>query len=97
MRRPIRQFLEGIAAEKAPCPSLKFSVFHLLLAMELVAKKPMGRSKLAHNLNVGEDAMRTVIGRLKNAGLITTSKAGCNFTNEGLNLWKEYSSIVKKG
>jgi len=75
---------------------LKFSIFHLLLALELVAEKPMGRSTLAHKLNVGEGAIRTIIGRLKNAGLITTSKAGCNLTKEGLNLWKEYSSIVKK-
>jgi predicted transcriptional regulator len=89
MRCPIRQFFEGIAAEKAPGPSLKFSVFHLLLAMKLVATKPMGRSKLAHKLNVGEDAIRTVIGRLKNAGLITISKAGGNLTKDGLNLWKE--------
>ncbi len=64
--------------------------------MELVAKKPMGRSKLAHKLNVWEGAIRTIIGRLKNAGLITTSKAECNLTKENLNLWKEYSSIVKK-
>jgi predicted transcriptional regulator len=89
MRCPIKQFLEGIAAEKAPGPSFKFSVFHLLLAMKLVATKPMGRNKLAHKLNVGEDAIRTVIGRLKNAGLITISKAGCGLTKDGLNLWKE--------
>jgi Mn-dependent DtxR family transcriptional regulator len=96
MRRPIRRFFEGIVAEKVPGQSLKFSVFHMLLAIELVAEKPVGRSKLAPELNVGEGAVRTIIGRLKNAGLITISKAGCSLTKDGLNLWKEYSSIVKK-
>jgi predicted transcriptional regulator len=96
MCRPLRQFLEEIAAEKAPGPSLKFSVFHMLIAIELVAEKPTGRNKLAQKLNVGEGTVRTLVGRLKNAGLITISKGGCSLTKEGLGLWKEFSSIFKK-
>jgi predicted transcriptional regulator len=96
MRRPLRQFLEEIAGEKAPGPPLKFSVLHMLFALELIAEKPIGRNKLAQKLNVGEGAVRTILGRLEDAGLIVISKAGCSLTKEGTSLWKEYSSVVKK-
>lgn len=96
MRRPLRQFLEEISGEKAPGPPLKFSVLHMLLALELIAEKPIGRNKLSQKLNVGEGAVRTILGRLEDAGLIVISKAGCSLTKEGTSLWKEYSSVVKK-
>ena len=91
-----RHFLEETIKEKAPGPSPTFSVFHLLLAIELVAENPVGRGKLAQSLGVGEGAVRTILGRLTDAGLITTSKAGCKLTKKGLDIWKEYSSIVRK-
>jgi predicted transcriptional regulator len=91
-----RQLLEKIVTEKAPGPSPTFSVFHLLRAIELIAEKTTGRSKLAEDLNVGEGAVRTVIGRLKDAGLVATSKAGCTLTNKGLELWKECKSVFEK-
>jgi predicted transcriptional regulator len=91
-----KQLLEKITIEKAPSPSPTFSIFHMLRAIELIAEKTIGRSKLAENLNVGEGAVRTIIGRLKDAGLVATSKNGCSLTNKGLRLWKEYKSIFKK-
>lgn len=91
-----KQLLEKITIEKAPGPSPTFSIFHMLRAIELIAEKTIGRSKLAENLNVGEGAVRTIIGRLKDAGLVATSKNGCSLTNKGLRLWKEYKSIFKK-
>jgi len=96
MPHVFKWLLEAIAGEKAPGPSPTFSVLHMLRAMELIAEKSTGRSKLADNLNVGEGAVRTMIGRLKDAGLVITSKAGCSLTHEGLRLWKEYKSIFKK-
>ena len=91
-----KQLLEKITTEKAPGPSPTFSVFHMLRAIELMAEKTIGRSKLAEKLNVGEGAVRTIIGRLKDAGLVATSKTGCALTNKGLRLWKEYKSVFKK-
>lgn len=88
--------VEEIIHEKAPGPSPKFTIFHIMHAIELIAQKPIGRSKLAEELNVGEGVIRTVIGRLRSAELITTSKAGCILTDKGLNFWKEYKSIFKK-
>ena len=91
-----KQLLEKITSEKAPGPSPTFSVFHMLRAIELMTEKPIGRSKLAENLNVGEGAARTIISRLKDAGLVATSKAGCALTNKGWKLLEEYRSIFEK-
>jgi len=91
-----KQLLEKITREKAPGPSPTFSVFHMLRAVEFIAEKTIGRSRLAENLEVGEGVIRTVIERLKDAGLIETSKAGCTLTNKGLRLWREYTSVFKK-
>ena len=91
-----KQRLEKIAAEKAPGPSPSFSVFHLLRAIELVAMKTMGRARLADGLNVGEGAVRTILERLKDDGLVAISRDGCALTSEGLRLLKEYRSIFEK-
>jgi len=92
----LKQLLERIAGEKAPGPSPTFSIFHLLLAFELIAEKKIGRAKLAENLNVGEGAIRTIINRLKAASLIETSKTGCFLSRKGLAMWEKYKSIFKK-
>lgn len=95
---PVRlnHLLGKLVTEKAPGPSPSFSVFHLLLALELVAKKSVGRKKLAEELKIGEGVTRTMIGRLVDAGLIVTSKAGCSLTEKGAKLWKEHESVLKK-
>ena len=91
-----KQILEKIASEKAPGPTPSFTVIHLLLAIELIAKKETGRGKLAENLGVGEGTIRTILGRLKDAGVVEISKAGCSLTDSGLRLWKEYTSAFNK-
>ena len=91
-----KQLLEKIAGEKAPGPSPSFSLFHMVQAIELIAEGTIGRNKLAENLNVGEGAIRTIVERLKNAGLIAVSRAGCTLTSKGVKLSKEYKSAMKK-
>jgi predicted transcriptional regulator len=90
------RLMEEIMSEKAPGPSPTFSVFHMMLAIELIAKKPIGRNALAERLKVGEGAVRTIISRLRDADLVITSKAGCSLTEKGLSVWKEYTSILQK-
>jgi predicted transcriptional regulator len=65
-------------------------MFHIFYALELMAKKPIGRNKLAAKLDVGEGAIRTIIKRLKDSGLIVTSKEGCLLTDQGLSVWKNF-------
>ncbi|MBX5327766.1 MAG: DUF4443 domain-containing protein [Candidatus Bathyarchaeota archaeon] len=96
MPHTLKQVLEKLSSEKAPGPSPTFSALHLLHAIELISEKTIGRGKLAQKLNVGEGAIRTLIERLKNADLITTSKTGCSLTSKGMKLWREYATVVKK-
>ena len=71
-------------------------MFHIFYALELMSEKTIGRNKLAEKLNVGEGAIRTIISRLIDAGLIATSKEGCTLTSKGLRTWKEFEEAFPK-
>lgn len=90
MSSPFKRLIESLASPKGPGPSTTFSMFHIFYALELMAKKPIGRNKLAAKLDVGEGAIRTIIKRLKDSGLIVTSKEGCLLTDQGLSVWKNF-------
>jgi predicted transcriptional regulator len=96
MTPQFKKFIESLASPKGPGPSTTFSMFHLFYALELMAEKSIGRTKLAEKLNVGDGAIRTIISRLKDAGLIVTSKEGCNLTDKGLSVWKNFAEVFPK-
>lgn len=90
MTSTLKEFISSLAGTKAPGPNTTFTVFHIFYALELMAKKTIGRNKLAEKMSVGEGAVRTIISRLMDANLITTSKEGCTLTSKGLRTWKEF-------
>ena len=90
MAASLKKFIQGLAGKKAPGPSTTFTVFHIFYALELMSQKPIGRNNLAKKLCVGDGAVRTIISRLRNAGLIETSKEGCSLTEKGLNVWRQF-------
>ena len=45
---------------------------------------------------MGDGAVRTIIGRLVDAGLVETSKEGCNLTKKGLDIWGQFKEIFPK-
>jgi len=96
MPHKIKKLLEEISREKAPGPAPTFSVWHILKTLELAAEKSIGRTKLAEELKIGQGAARTIINRLKVAGLISTSKMGCTLTEKGRKLWEEYKRVLWK-
>ncbi|MFB3889734.1 MAG: DUF4443 domain-containing protein [Candidatus Bathyarchaeia archaeon] len=71
-------------------------MFHIFYALELIGEKTIGRNKLAEKMNVGEGAIRTIISRLVDAGLVTTSKEGCTLTAKGKRVWKEFEEAFPK-
>src|SRR5512136_231652 len=92
----LKKLMQEIAGKKAPGPSTTFTIFHVFYALEIMAQKPLGRNKLADKLNVGDGAVRTIISRLRDAGLIEASKEGCNLTKEGLDIWQQFEAIFPK-
>jgi predicted transcriptional regulator len=96
MPSDFKNFIESLARPKGPGPSTTFSMFHIFYALELMAEKPIGRNKVAEKLNVGEGAIRTIVSRLKDAGLIVTSKEGCILTDKGLSTWKKFEEVFPK-
>jgi len=93
----IKKLLEGLLREKAPGPSPSFSLFHVIKALELTAREgPIGRGKLAKGLGTGGGTTRTLLNRLKDAGLIATSKPGCSLTSEGKKIWSRFQSIFPR-
>ena len=93
MTSTLKEFIKNLAATKAPGPSTTFTVFHVFYALELMFKNTIGRKKLAEKLNVGEGAVRTLISRLMDAGLMMTSKEGCKLTPKGLRVWGEFEAV----
>ncbi len=96
MAASLKKFMQQIAGKKAPGPSTTFTIFHVFYALELMAQKPLGRNKLAEKLDVGDGAVRTIISRLREAGLIETSKEGCNLTKKGMEVWRQFEEIFPK-
>jgi predicted transcriptional regulator len=96
MAASLKKFMQQIAGKKAPGPQTSFSIFHVFYALELLAQKPLGRNKLAEKLEVGDGAVRTIIGRLKEAGLIENSKEGCTLTKKGVEVWRRFEEIFPK-
>jgi predicted transcriptional regulator len=96
MAASLKKFIQEIAGKKAPGPSTTFTIFHIFYALELLAHKPLGRNKLAEKLNVGDGAVRTIISRLRDVGLIETSKEGCNLTEKGVEIWRQFEEIFPK-
>ncbi|HUK84296.1 MAG TPA: winged helix-turn-helix domain-containing protein [Candidatus Acidoferrum sp.] len=92
----LKKFIQEIAGKKAPGPSTSFTVFHIFYALELLSQQSLGRNKLASKLNVGDGAVRTIISRLRDAGLVETSKEGCSLTKEGLEVWGQFMEVFPK-
>ena len=89
----LKKFMQQIAGKKAPGPSTTFTIFHVFYALELMSQKHLGRNKLAEKLNVGDGAVRTIISRLKEAGLIETCKEGCILTKKGQEVWMQFEEV----
>jgi predicted transcriptional regulator len=96
MEISLKKFIQEVAGKKNPGPLTTFTVFHIFYALELMAQKPLGRDKLAKKLNVGDGAVRTIISRLKKAGLIETSEIGCSLTEKGLAVWRQFEQVFPK-
>ena len=93
MTLQFKQFVEGIAKQASPGPSTTFKTSHIFYALAILSEEPVGRNRLAKQLGVGEGAVRTIVSRLKQAGLIETAKEGCSLTGKGEELWNTLQEL----
>lgn len=92
----LKRLLKELTSEKAPGPSASFSEVHIVKALELIAEKPIGRSKLSKKLKLGEGATRTLIERLKERSLITVNRVGCIFSKKGEKSWNMFHAVFPR-
>ena len=84
----VKSLLERLVLEKAPGPTPSFTVFDIMKAFEVIAEAGfLGRGALSMRLGLGEGATRTLVARLTEAGLVSTSKSGCSLTEKGEETW----------
>jgi len=82
----ILQVIENAAIKIAPGKAPYFIEAHIVKALMIISRKPIGRVSLAKALGLGEGSIRTLIKHLENAGLIETSREGIFLTGSGQDL-----------
>jgi len=83
------------SGEARPGPQPTFSQYHIVRAILVLSRSPgIGRKKLAEALGMGEGVARTLLSRLRAAGLVETSRAGCILTEEARTLLESLLSRV---
>ncbi len=82
--------LLGMAEKTAPGRAPSYSAAYVMMALELLSHLGvLGRKQLAERLGLGEGAVRTMIGRLMDEGLVQTSRVGMRLTDEGRQLLED--------
>lgn len=83
-----------LAERREPGPSPGFRREHVLLAFFILgASKSIGRQALAAGSGVGEGSMRTILKKLRQAGLVKVDPAGIRLTAAGT---KAYQAVLKR-
>jgi hypothetical protein len=78
--------------EQGPSPG--FSVEHVVLAyLTLGSSRSVGRQALAASTGVGEGSMRTILKKLRKAGLVEIDPAGVRLTRTGV---RSYHAVLKE-
>ena len=91
----VKELLESLMAEKAHGPTPSFTVFDLMKILEIIAETQMvGRGRLSEKLGLGAGATRTLLARLTDADIISTSKGGCSLTEKGRKVWKNIKTVL---
>lgn len=77
-------------SERGPKP--RFHEEHLWEALEIIeGEGPLGRKQIAEKLGLGEGSTRTILGKLKDRGLITSTPEGHSIKKKGMKKLEERS------
>ena len=87
--------LFGAMDRKAVGPSPTFARAHLLMAFLTIGKRgTIGRHALAEETGLGEGSIRTVLKRLREAGLADSAASGCRLTRRGQEAYSAISTVL---
>ena len=87
--------IEGVVSSSGAGPSPKFDEYHVIKLLALLLKEgTIGRVRLSRTLSLGEGTTRTLLSRMKSAGLIEESKKGCSLTSLGREVAEALTSRI---
>jgi hypothetical protein len=75
--------LGSLVDRVAPGRRPQYTEAHLVKVLKVIGAEGPGRKQLAARLGLGEGVVRTLLGRLTGAGLISTSRSGMALTEAG--------------
>ena len=76
--------LRAVAARKGSGKTLTFGVPHVLKSVQMMHRHGyVGRAAFCRGLGMGEGAVKTLVGHLREAGMARTARAGTHLTESG--------------
>ncbi len=89
------QKLHNIVTRKGSSKILTFSSPHVFKGLQLLSKqKYVSRISFCNELHIGEGAVRTMIGHLKQDNLVDSIRAGTYLTSKGEKFVKKISDVI---
>jgi len=89
--------LEKVSEKLAPGRSPSFNEAHVLKAIEVISEDDVGRKQLALRLDLGEGMTRNLVSRLRDNGLLETSRRGMSLSRKGKQLLDELMQTMRSG
>ena len=80
------QLLNKLTERTAPGRTPGFIPAYALKTLHLIQDGPLGRKQLSETLNLGEGVVRTIVKRLIEENLVSTSRKGMHLTTKGTTL-----------
>ena len=87
------KLIKEVASTRAGPPA-RFLKEHALLALLTLSNSPLGRKSLAQRLGLGEGSVRSLLKKLEAKNLLTSTRAGCQITEEGGRFVKIAQSVL---
>ena len=86
--------LGSLVDRVAPGRRPQFVEAHVVKALKVIGAEGLGRKQLATRLELGEGVVRTLLGRLRGAGFVSTSRSGMALTEAGRRLLGEVEAAL---
>ena len=90
------RLLDKLTERTAPGRTPGFNLAYTLKTLHMIQDGPIGRKQLSETLNLGEGVVRTIVKRLIEEDLVSTSRQGMHLTTKGITLVDHIRNYVKE-